>query len=168
MSDYGLSQTGRMYDGGIMEDFDFLMVLPVALGDAAAGAAFARFRTRTLGAAQAHAAAAGYVGLRGRRPALFPSTASMVDGHSLSTAFESWSKDYVGFGVAMAVYEAASAAADPIFTRDEVWPLLRAVAEWVVARGTFTSPGVFEFGFSMNRDESMHVLSTDPPVRSLL
>ena len=153
VSDYGLSQPGRMYGGGIMEDFDFLMVLPVALGDAAAGLAFARFRTRTLDVALELAAASGYVGNHGRRPALFPGTASMVDGRPSESAFESWAKDYVGFGAAIAVYEAASVAADPVFTREEAWPLLRAVAEFVVARGERTARG-FEFGLSMNRDES--------------
>ena len=33
----------------------------------------------------------------------------MVDGRPSESAFESWAKDYVGLGVAMAVYEAASA-----------------------------------------------------------
>ena len=145
VSDYGLSQPGRMYGGGIMEDFDFLMVLPVALADAAAGAAFARFRTRTLGAAQRLASASGYVGQRGQRPALYPGTASMIDGHPSESAFESWAKDYVGLGAALAVYEAASTAADPAFVREEAWPVLRAVAEFVVARGTWTPRG-FEFG----------------------
>lgn len=149
---YALSQPGRMYDGGILEDFDFLMVLPVALGDASSGAALARYRTRTLGAAQQHAAASGWVGHNGRPAALFPSTASMVDGHPTASAFEAWAKDYPGLGAALAVYEAAAIAADPSFVRDEAWPLLRSVAEWVVARGEWTSRG-FEFGRSMNRDE---------------
>ena len=143
-----------MYSGGIMEDFDFLMVLPVALGDAAAGVASARFRTRTLAAAQEHAATSGYVGSHGRRPALFPSTASPVDGHPSESAFESWAKDYVSFGAALAVYEAASVADDAAFVREEAWPLLRAVAEYAVARGEWTAKG-FEYGLSMNRDESM-------------
>ena len=137
-----------------MEDFDALIVLPVALADAAAGAAFARFRTRTLGAAQQYAAANGYVGLKGRQPALFAAGVSMVDGHPVESAFESWAKYYVGLFAALAVYEAASAAADPNFVRDEAWPLLRAVAEFVVARGEWTARG-FEFGLSMNRDEAM-------------
>lgn len=137
-----------------MEDFDALMVLPVALADAAAGAALARFRTRTLGVAQEYAAANGYVGRKGRRPALFAAGVSMVDGHPVESAFESWAKDYVGLFAALAVYEAASAAADPNFVRDEAWPLLQAVAEFVVARGEWTARG-FEFGLSMNRDESM-------------
>ena len=61
-----------------MEDFDALMVLPVALANAAAGAAFARFRTRTLGAAQDLAAANGYVGLNGRRPVTHISNSDLV------------------------------------------------------------------------------------------
>ena len=153
VSDYGLSQAGRMYSGAIMEDFDFLMVLPAALGDVAAGTAFARFRTRTLGAAQEHAAAAGYAGLSGRRPALYPASANMLDGRASESASESWAKDYPGFGVAMAVYEAASTSADPVFVREEAWPVLRAVAEFAVARGEWTSPTRFEYGLSMNRDE---------------
>ena len=110
--------------------------------------------TRTLGAAQDYAAANGYVGLKGRRPALFAAGVSMVDGHPVESAFESWAKDYVGLFAALAVYEAASATADPNFARDEAWPLLQAVAEYVVARGEWTARG-FEFGLSMNRDESM-------------
>ena len=77
---YGLSQHGRMYTGQILWDMDAYMIRPVALADASAGVALARFRTRTLGAAQALASNSGFIGLNGRKAALFPTASSMVDG----------------------------------------------------------------------------------------
>jgi hypothetical protein len=78
-----------MYDGQILWDMDAYMLRPVALGDAAAGAALARFRTRTLSAAQALASNSGFVGLNGRKAALFPTTASMIDGDGAANSVSS-------------------------------------------------------------------------------
>ena len=66
---------------------------------------------------------------------------SMVDGHQTTSCVEGWKEQHISLDVALAVWEAASAAGNPAFTREEAWPVLRGVSEWIGARGVWTARG---------------------------
>eukprot|EP00966_Prymnesium_polylepis_P258692 5975022-Prymnesium_polylepis.1 len=70
---------------------------------------------------------------------MFPITVAMTDGHASSSCKEMWAEQHSSLGVALSVWEAARAAADPRFSAREAWPLLRGVAEWIGARGAWTA-----------------------------
>ena len=63
-------------------------------------------------------------------------------------------EQHASLDAALGVWEAARAAADPLYTRREAWPVLRGVAEWVGARGTWTTRG-FEVLQVMGPDGSV-------------
>ena len=65
----------------------------------------------------------------------------MVDGHQTTSCVEGWKEQHISLDVALAVWEAASAAGNPAFTREEAWPVLRGVSEWIGARGVWTARG---------------------------
>ena len=120
---------------------DSFMTKPVALGAPAAGVALARFRTRTVPAAERLAAMLGYHSETGRRTLVYPWTSSMVDGHQTTSCAEGWKEQHITLDVALAVYEAATVSGDPRFMAEEAWPVLSGACEWIGARGVWTARG---------------------------
>ena len=135
-------------------DMDSFMTWPVSLGQPSAGIALARFRTRTTPTAERFARMLGYHGHAGRIALMYPWTGSMIDGHDTTLCGEAWKEQHISLDVALAVWEASRAAGDPQFTRQEAWPVLRGVAEWIGARGTWTQRG-FEMWDIEGPDESI-------------
>ena len=151
---YGLTQSGICYFGGLFWDMDSFMTKPTAMSSPSAGVALARSRTRTVGAAQRLAELLGYHGANGRAAVQYPWTASMVDGHDTTSCGEGWKEQHISLDVALAVWEAASAAGNPSFWQGEAWPVISGVCEWIMARGVTTERG-FEIHNIEGPDESI-------------
>ena len=127
------------YSGHIFWDSDMWTGQPIALAAPASGRAIASFRTRTVEAAKRRAASYGFGG------AAYPweSVPPLGDDGTPPDANTAYAEQHVTPDVAVGVWEQANAigAPDSDFITEEVWPVLREVARWIVGRATETARG---------------------------
>ena len=144
---YGFSQY-EGYSGHVHWDMDSWMFPAALLTSPATAKGMLEFRLRGLSAARARAAAFGYQG------AQFPWEAG-TDGAETSwpVYITGWAEQHIVADVAIAFWEYQTATQDPEFLRRGTWPVLEAVAEWIVSRGHFTARG-FEIDDVMGPDEN--------------
>jgi trehalose/maltose hydrolase-like predicted phosphorylase len=97
--------------------------------------------------------------LFGYRGAQYPWEASL-DGWEVTPSCcpTGWAEQHVTPGVAIGAWECQRACGDAESLRNEAWPILKSVAEWIESRGRFTERG-FEIGHMMGPDEGITDLS---------
>lgn len=151
---FGLSQY-RDYFGHVFWDMDHWMMPAVLPAAPRAAEAMLLYRLSGLAAAERHASSYGF------RGAMYPWEGG-VDGSDATPAEAdtSWAEHHVTPEVALAFWEYGQATGDPAFLRDAAWPVLKAVAEWIESRGTFTSRG-FEFHNLMGHNEWLTNVKND-------
>lgn len=155
MPPFGLSQT-RAYYGHSFWDTESWSLLPVTLASPATGKALLEFRRGSLGYAKKLAALYGYNG------AQFPWEAAPVGGFGVTPTFAAtgWEEQHITPDVALGFWEYQIAAGDAEFLKQDTWPVLEAVAEWITSRGIYTSRG-FEIRHIMGPDEGMPNVNND-------
>ena len=125
------------YFGHVMWDIDAFCVPPVMLSQPDAARALLDFRSRGLRAAKSNAR------LSGRRGVQFPWEAAPLTGQEAAPGAGSAAahEDHGSLHVARAFALFADATGDEAFLRDEAWPVLEGVADWIVSRLTRTARG---------------------------
>jgi trehalose/maltose hydrolase-like predicted phosphorylase len=120
------------YFGHVMWDIDAFALPPLALLQPAAARAMLDFRTRYLQAARDNAKMQGLPGLR------FPWEAAPSTGQEATpgAATGAGREDHVGLHVALAFDRYATVTGDQRFRREQTWPVLAGVADWICARVT--------------------------------
>ena len=125
------------YFGHVMWDIDAFCVPPLVLSQPDAARALLDFRSRGLKAAGSNAR------LSGRRGVQFPWEAAPLTaqeaapGAGAAAAHE----DHGSLHVARAFALFADASGDEAFLKEDAWPVLEGVADWVVSRLTRTGRG---------------------------
>jgi protein-glucosylgalactosylhydroxylysine glucosidase len=136
---FGLSNwpNYHYYRGHVMWDIEAFALPVFLLTDPPTAKSLLDYRLATLVSARRNAAINGYQGLQ------FPWAASPVHGEEvirLSKArvvFE----QHVNMAVAFAFAQYCHAVGDEGYLREQAWPVLRGVAEWIVSRGIATERG---------------------------
>jgi hypothetical protein len=117
--------------------FETFSIPPLLLLQPDAARAMLDYRSRVVPAARANAK------LNGRRGIQFPWESGMALGEESSPGpgSGSWREDHVSLDVAMAFAQYAHATADTSFLREQAWPVLQGVVEWLASRVTSTKRG---------------------------
>lgn len=149
---FGVSQW-RDYSGHIFWDMDAWIMPAVLPADPQSVAALVHFRSKGLDAAIRKAASFGFQG------AMFPWEAGLDGSEVTPTWAETgWAEQHQVPEVAIAAWEYYVATGDSWLLHNDVWPILREVAEWISSRGTFTARG-FEIDNIMGHDEGVSGVS---------
>ncbi|MBI2191469.1 MAG: glycoside hydrolase family 65 protein [Planctomycetes bacterium] len=134
---FGLGQRDY-YGGHVFWDCEGFMFLPVLLTAPESARAMLDYRSRCLPAARFNAA------LHGCRGALFP----WQSGNSGSEVTGLWAggtsgilEQHITLSVALAFSQYVHVSGDASFLRQQAWPVMEAVAEWVASRVIRTSRG---------------------------
>lgn len=155
MAPFGLSQTGAYY-GLSSWDTESWSLIPVMLASPATAKSLLEFRRRSLGHAKKLAALYGY------RGAQFPWEAAPVDGFESTPTFAAtgWEEQPSTPDVALGFWECQVADGDEGFLRQATWPVLKALAQWIVSRGVYTRRGL-EIHHIMGPDEGSPDVNND-------
>lgn len=107
----------------------------------------AEYRVSCLGAAKKRAEVFGYEG------AMYPWQSGL---HGTEETYYpiacGWAEQHINGDVAVSLWELACVLGDDEFTLNEVWPVLKGIAEWIASRGEFTDRG-YEIDNIMGVDE---------------
>lgn len=150
---FGLSRR-KEYSGHVFWDADTFMLPPLLLTAPDAARAMMDYRGRCLPAAKFNAQLNGY------RGAQFPCQSG---NHGWETAaFYSGAcggirEHHFNLDVALGMAQYVHATGDELFRRQQAWPALEAVAEWVVSRVTRTARGY----------EILHVTGIDETIDNI-
>lgn len=125
------------YYGHVMWDIDAFCVPPLILSQPDAARALLDFRSRGLAAAGANARLSGRQGLQ------FPWEAAPSTGQEATPGGGSGAahEDHGSLHVARAFSLYADATGDSAFLREDAWPVLSGVADWIVSRMVRTDRG---------------------------
>ena len=129
---FGLAQWGdyHYYYGHVMWDIENFAFPAVLLSQPHAARALLDFRTRSLERARCNALQWGY------RGAQFPWQAGPLHGEEAAPQLgdAAMYEHHVSMGVAHAFAQYATATGDERFRREQAWPVVSEVAEWIVSR----------------------------------
>jgi protein-glucosylgalactosylhydroxylysine glucosidase len=143
---FGLAQwpNYHYYYGHVMWDIEAFAVPPLLLTQPGAARAMLDYRSHSLPAARANAQLNGYRGLQ------FPWESNPTRGEEETPlpGTGAWHEEHVSAGVAHAFAQYADATGDERFLREQAWPVLAGVAEWITSRVTKTDRG-YEIRASM-------------------
>ena len=143
---FGLAQWPdyHYYYGHVMWDIETFAIPPLLLTQPDAARAMLDYRSRSLPAARANAQLNGYRGLQ------FPWESNPTRGEEETPlpGTGAWHEEHVSTGVAHAFAQYAHATGDEHFLREQAWPVLAGVAEWITSRVTRTERG-YEIRASM-------------------
>ncbi|MFN3877251.1 MAG: glycoside hydrolase family 65 protein [Brevundimonas sp.] len=125
------------YFGHVMWDIEAFCLPPLILSQPDAARAVLDFRSRGLAAAGANARLSGRQGLQ------FPWEAAPMTGQEATPGGGSGAahEDHGSLHVARAFALFAEATGDAAFLREDAWPVLSGVADWIVSRLTLTTRG---------------------------
>lgn len=125
------------YFGHVMWDIDAFAIEPLALLQPQAARSLLDFRSRGLVAARNNAKLMGRGGLQ------FPWEAGPLRYEEASPGGGSgaWREDHVNLHVARAFAQYAAATGDERFRRDQAWPVLAGVSDWIASRVTSRKDG---------------------------
>lgn len=125
------------YYGHVMWDIDAFCVPPLILSQPDAARAMLDFRSRGVKAAGSNAR------LSGRRGVQFPWEAAPLTGQEAAPGAGSAAahEDHGSLHVARAFALFAEATGDEAFLKEDAWPVLEGVADWIVSRLTRTGRG---------------------------
>lgn len=133
---YGLSR--KEYHGHVFWDTDSFMFPPVLLTAPKAARAMLDYRSDRVRQARDNAALSGYAGLQ------FPWQSGMT-GSEVSPfwtgAQGGAAEQHINLEVAFAFAQYVHATGDEMFLKQQAWPVLEGVAEWIVSRTTKTDRG---------------------------
>src|SRR4051794_28110323 len=150
---FGLAQWRdyHYYYGHVMWDIEAFAVPPLQLTSPNAASAMLDFRSRGLPAALANAR------MHGRLGSQFPWEAGPVCGEEASPlgANGPTYEDHVSCVIAVACARQAYATGDKRFALDNAWPVVSAVADWVISRCQRTARG-YEIPGAMGGAERSH------------
>lgn len=136
---FGLAQWHdyHYYYGHVMWDIETFSVPPLLLLQPTAARALLDYRSRVVAAARNNAK------LNGRRGIQFPWESGMTlgDESSPGPGTAAWHEDHVSLDVAFAFAQYAHATGDAEFRREQAWPVLQGVAEWICSRVSATPRG---------------------------
>lgn len=132
------------YYGHVMWDIEAFAVPALALVQPHAAASLLDYRFRNLAAARANAK------IMGRAGAQFPweSSPSLGEEAAPLPGTAAWHEDHVSLDVARAFALFSAVTGQGEFAREQAWPVLSAVADWVVSRAHKTEKG-YEIQASM-------------------
>jgi hypothetical protein len=141
---YGLTAG---YYGHVFWDAETFMFPPLLLTQPQAARAMLDYRSRMLPAARRAAALHGYAG------AQFP-WQSMTHGGEVTPTWclHNFSEHHINLDVAFAFAQHAHATGDEQFLRQQAWPVLEGVADWIASRVIETARG-FEIRHVVGVDE---------------
>jgi len=125
------------YYGHVMWDIEAFAVPPLCLLQPDAAKSLLDYRSRSLKGAENNAR------LFGRRGMQFPWESAPRSGEESAPVpgTAAWHEDHVSLDVAHAFALYARMTADAEFLRDQAWPVLSGVADWITSRVTRTSEG---------------------------
>lgn len=125
------------YFGHVMWDIDAFAVEPLSLMQPQAARSLLDFRSRGLIAARNNAKMLGREGVQ------FPWEASPLSYEEATPggASGAWREDHVNLHVARGFAQYAAATGDERFRRDQAWPVLAGVADWIASRVTSGEEG---------------------------
>jgi len=153
---FGLSQRDN-YKGHVFWDTESFMAMLPLLTDPAAAKAILDYRFRRLEAARHNAMINGYPGIQ------FPwqsgATGDEVTRVSAGGAGGA-GEQHVNMDVALAFIAYCQMTGDEVFLREQAWPVVKGVAEWIVSRVEKTARG-YEMLFVTGIDESADNVDND-------
>ena len=125
------------YRGHLMWDVETFAIPPLLLTHPDAARAILHFRRSRLPAAYANASISGYPGAK------YPWESGLRTGHEAAPIDTQGpaTEHHVSMDVAIAFARYVHATGDLGFARDEAWPVLSAVAQWIEGRAERTSRG---------------------------
>lgn len=125
------------YFGHVMWDIDAFAIEPLSLLQPQASRSLLDFRSRGLLAARNNAKLMGREGLQ------FPWEASPLSYEEASPGGGggAWREDHVSLHVARAFAQYVAATGDERFRRDQAWPVLAGVSDWIASRVTSGADG---------------------------
>ncbi|HEV7524652.1 MAG TPA: glycoside hydrolase family 65 protein [Acidimicrobiia bacterium] len=136
---FALAQWGNYhyYYGHVMWDIEAFVSPFLLLTQPGAAKAILDYRSERVTAARHNAKLNGYQGIQ------FPWESSARTGEEASPGLGTASayEHHVGLDVAVAFAQYAHATGDARFRRDQAWPVLSGVADWVASRAIETSRG---------------------------
>jgi hypothetical protein len=136
---FGLAQWHdyHYYYGHVMWDIETFSVPPLLLLQPQAARALLDYRSRVVAAARNNAQ------LNGRRGIQFPWESGMSLGEESAPGPGSgaWHEDHVSLDVAFAFAQYTHATGDASFRREQAWPVLQGVADWISSRVSSTPRG---------------------------
>ncbi len=126
------------YYGHVMWDVDAFCVPPLILSQPNAALAMLDFRRRGLEAARSNAR------LSGREGVQFPWEAAPLSGQEAAPGAgdSAAHEDHGSLHTARAFALYADATGDEAFLKEDAWPVLSGVADWIVSRATRTDRGL--------------------------
>jgi trehalose/maltose hydrolase-like predicted phosphorylase len=132
------------YYGHVMWDIETFSVPPLSMLQPEAAAALLHYRVRSLEGARSNAQSMG------RRGIQFPWESAPASGQEAapSPGTAAWHEDHVSLDVALAFARHAHVTGDDNFLRDQAWPVLHGVADWIISRSHHGRHG-FEIKRSM-------------------
>lgn len=132
------------YYGHVMWDIEAFAIPPLLLTQPYAARAMLDYRSRSVPAARANAQINGYRGVQ------FPWESNLTRGEEETPlpGTGAWYEQHVNVGVAHAFAQYAYATGDARFLREQAWPVLAGVADWIASRVTKTDRG-YEIRASM-------------------
>jgi len=132
---FGLSRTEGYYHGHVFVDHEHVMFHPLLLTAPDAARATLDYRLRYVPMARMNALCQGTAGI------LFPWQSGMV-GDEVSTPHATGCvMEFANPAIADAFLKYAHASGDELFLREDAWPVLRGVADWISTRVTKTARG---------------------------
>lgn len=145
---FGLGQRDH-YLGHVFWDTETFMYPPVLLTAPHAARAMMDYRSRMLQSAKYNAALYGYRGLQ------FPWQSGNHGGEVTPIwAFGGSAEIHINLDVAFAFAQYCHASGDELFIRQQAWPVLEGVAEWLMSRVTETARG-YEIRHVVGIDEGL-------------
>ncbi|GAA5187800.1 hypothetical protein GCM10023322_36940 [Rugosimonospora acidiphila] len=125
------------YRGHLMWDLETFAVPPLLLTQPAAARGMLRYRGSRLDAAQENATLTGYHGVQ------FPWESSLRHGHEAAPVGSRGpaTEHHVSMDIAIAFARYVHATGDKTFARNEAWPVLAGVADWIESRVERTARG---------------------------
>ena len=134
---FGLSQRS-LYSGHVFWDTETFMFPPTLLSAPDAARAILDYRSQRLEAARNNARLGGYRGLQ------FPWQSS-ISGCEVTPYYTGAcggvTEQHINMDVAFAFAQYAAVSGDDIFIREQAWPVLKGVAEWICSRVKQTARG---------------------------
>jgi hypothetical protein len=147
---FGLSRR-KEYSGHVFWDCETFMFPPLLLTAPNTARALLDYRSRLLHSARDNARLHGYRGVQ------FPWQSGLTGAEVspfYSGACGGASEQHITLDVAFAFAQYAHATGDDIFIRQQAWPVLEGVAEWIASRVTKTTRG-YEIQRITGPDESL-------------
>ena len=142
------------YHGHVMWDIETFTVPPLLLLAPDAAHALLDYRARHLVAAQHHAA------LHGWRGAMYPWESCPEHGEESTPGARPYTEDHITPDIGLAFVRYLQATGDVDYARRIAWPVLRAVAEFLVSR-VVSSPRGYEIRGTVGPRESYELVDNN-------